>query len=136
VGEYHGNFYLLTAVYLALTLLYGTLAVVSTIGVLDLYHRDDRKPVPKWLRNLICRFKSNAPVNAAPDTVVTTDVTRRNSMAKPPLEDEPEEDSSSMTSEVTWKEVARVLDTFLLRLFLAVVVITSMVCLSLMAHSY
>jgi hypothetical protein len=134
-------------VYLALTLLYGTLAVVSTIGVLDLYHRDDRKPVPKWLRNLIAADiyttiagivgrGSNARVDAAPDTVVTTDGTRRNSMAKPPLEDEPEEDSSSMTSEVTWKEVARVLDTFLLRLFLAVVVITSMICLSLMAHNY
>jgi hypothetical protein len=134
-----------TAVYLTLTLFYGTMAVVCTIFVLDTYNHDDEDEIPRWLRKLTlnvlakiacwkgCCRKSKARVNyepAAPVVIpkLTGKPKRPDSTYKPPLEDD-----TPPEPKLTWKDIGNIMDKCFLRLFLLMITVTGVVCLSVMA---
>jgi hypothetical protein len=133
-----------SAIYLALTLFYGTMAVVCTIFVLDTYNREDE--IPNWLRKITlnflvkltcwkgCSCKSKTRrIHDEPEAIEEKPTFAErpktpNSIYKPPLED-----NGLHETALTWKDIGDILDKCFLRLFLFVIFLTGLVCLSTMA---
>jgi hypothetical protein len=120
------------------------MAVVCTIFVLDTYNRED--DIPNWLRKLTlgflakiacwkgCCCKSKKRIDAEPASPVvvipksTGKPRTAGSIYKPPLEDD-----TPPETKLTWKDIGNILDKCFLRLFMFVILLTGILCLSLMA---
>ncbi|XP_071100920.1 neuronal acetylcholine receptor subunit alpha-6-like isoform X2 [Haliotis cracherodii] len=124
------------AVYLSAILCLSGLSVVLTIFVLDLNYREDQ--VPPWLERITtaiimplicvrgCRRKSRS-VAVSDDMKLRTVRTGPTQTKEPAAGEEPtgRESSARSGAGLTWKDIARVFDAFMFRLYMIVIVIIS-----------
>ena len=143
-----------SATYLTIILMMSALSVVFTIIVLDVYfNSDDDEEVPDWLQKFTrsflvritcskvkcCKRKQVSPTNDSQEHIFVKDTSKK---GKPFINKNGDEyfdtgkHDHSDTKVYTWKEIALLLDKFFIVLFILLVSIVSVVCLSVLVSAW
>lgn len=140
--------FVISAVYLAVTLIMGVLSVIFSVLVLSLHHQSEADP-PSWRLQLFVHYLSyiirrQKTVNKistvkqlnGPTKEVVEDITDKNMMAEYSSQKTVHETKASNIREdrpaYTWKEIAMIIDRFLLILFLIITSLLAIIFLSVL----
>lgn len=140
--------------YLTIILMLSALSVVFTILVLDVYfNSDDDEEVPDWLQKFTrsflvritcskvkcCNRKQISPTNDSQEHIFVKDTLKKGKQFANENGDgylNVKKNDESDTKVYTWKEIAMLLDKFFIVLFISLVSIASVVCLSVLVSAW
>ncbi|XP_033733503.1 acetylcholine receptor subunit beta-like [Pecten maximus] len=144
------------SIYLALILVFGSISVVCTILVLNFHHRSNEKePIPMWLKMFIfnivakvvcwkghccCRKRSVSPSSIIPDvqsTPIKHNDPESNEKVVPVAEVSADNDDDfDEVEDVTWQDIAGILDKFFFFLFMVSIGLSTIVIFSLLMNNF
>ncbi|KAK3092243.1 hypothetical protein FSP39_000208, partial [Pinctada imbricata] len=133
------------SIYLALTLMYGTLSVIFVIFVLMANHKQDEEEIPKWMRFLTlkilmpltfwkgsccCSKKRKDAVEPLGDSKIIIEVPNEKDCLKEFAKEQSSDD------DLTWKTISLVLDKFFFLVLMTVVLVTTLSIFGIIAKYY
>ncbi|XP_069116701.1 acetylcholine receptor subunit beta-like, partial [Argopecten irradians] len=145
------------SIYLAMILGFGSIAVICTILVLNLHHRSNEKePIPMWLKTFIfnivakvvcwkghccCRRRSVGPSTNNNPSVHSTPVKHTDPESNKKVVPDPEvlnenDDDFDEVEDVTWQDIAGILDKFFFFVYMVSVGLSTIVIFSLLMNNY
>ena len=134
-------YFFFSAIYLALTLIYGTLSVIFVICVLMVNHRPEEDPIPSWVKTFT--FKFLMPITCwngcccgkRKDTIEPLEAftkTEKQEKVKVPDEDNLDMEDDSLS----WKTLSLVLDKFFFLTMTALVGFSTFIIFTVMIVFY
>ncbi|XP_050413524.2 acetylcholine receptor subunit alpha-like 2 [Patella vulgata] len=121
----------LLTIYMAIVMVLCALAVILAIWVIDLFHRKDSVPIPRWqlrftesvLLKIVCRKKKMCRLNAVGAVKI-----KGNGETSPASSVQVVyNDHVDLYTPLTWKDLAEILDSVLFRVYFITVVLTTVV---------
>lgn len=138
-----------SAVYLALTLALGTTSVICTIIVLEVYHHTEDDEIPQWLQRMsrdclayiVCWKKKsccNSRKKVRPES--EQNFNKIYVKEKPPISQDDVvsefNEQPDADDQVTWQDIAAILDKFFFASYMLIILISSVVLWSLVIVHY
>lgn len=129
------------AIYLASTLAVATIAVLFVIIVINVYHTSEDREIPSALQSFACCLQTCFCKRPKKPGQKRTKIEPMCMQDNKPIEKTPDvgDDVTISEEELTWKELARLLDKFFFILFMATITVSTaafIVIISLKINQY